>query len=254
MVSPASAKAMVDSNPLRQRRYFFSDRNPLVSAFGPLARSALDNRRKVAPDNPFLLAEHCLSESMIAFWDSYRDVRDALCEFWFTALYASPVLQALVPSESHRISETPGTDLRAVPNVHAALENIDNGGFADAVIRMLILMAHSRSAVRRDRLERSNQVLTKTEPFASLGLHTRNAIIQRQSLIVDFEPEQALVTLPLLLPDAKDRRRAMDLCRTIAGPESEMEEGTIALLGRLTEVLDLTEKEALPAGVAMSMP
>jgi pimeloyl-ACP methyl ester carboxylesterase len=244
MVSPASAKILVDTNPLRLRRYFFSDRNPLVGAFDPLAKAVLDDRRKPSPDNPFLLAERTLSQSVIAFWDGYRDVRDSLCELWCTALYGSPLLQALVPSDNLRISETPGTDLRAIPNVHAALENIDNGGFADAVIRMLILMAHSRTAVRRDRLERSNHVLTATEPFASLGLRTRNNIIHRQSLIVDFEPDQALVTLPLLLPDLEDRRRAMDICKEIAGAEAEMDERTIALMGRLSEVLDLGEKKA----------
>jgi pimeloyl-ACP methyl ester carboxylesterase/tellurite resistance protein len=244
MVSPASAKALFDTNPLRLRRYFFSDRNPAICGFGALAQAVLDNRRKVSPGNPFLQAERAFSNGMIAFWDNYRDVRDSMCEFWCNAVYGSPMMQALVPSDNLRVSETPGTDLRVIPNVHNALENIDNGGFADAVIRMLILMAHSRSAVRRDRLERSNQVLTTSEPFASLGLRTRNGIIHRQSLIVDFEPDQALATLPLLLPDPEDRQRAMDICKDIAGPESEMDERTVALLDRLSEVLDLAEKKA----------
>jgi hypothetical protein len=181
---------------------------------------------------------------MISFWDGYRDVRDSMCEFWCTAVYGSPLMQALVPNDVHRISETPGTDLRAIPNVHDALENIDSGGFAATVIRMLILMAHSRSGVRRDRLERSNHVLTTTEPFASLGLRTRNAIIHRQSLIVDFEPDQALATLPRLLPNPDDRRRAMDICLDIAGPRSEMEERTITILERMSEVLELDEKKS----------
>jgi hypothetical protein len=36
----------------------------------------------------------------------------------------------------------------------------------------------------------------------------------------------------------------MDICKEIAGAEAEMDERTIALMGRLSEVLDLGEKKA----------
>lgn len=245
LVSEASAKALVDSHPLRQRRYFFSDRNPLVAAVAPVAEAMRETRRKPDPDNVFLQAERLVSDAIVAFWDSYRDLRDSYCEFWFNAVYGAPLLQALVPNDTHRVSETPGTDLRAYSNVHAALESVGSGGFAEAVIRMLILLAHSRSSVRRDRLERSNHVLTTTEPFASLGAEKRNKLIHRQSLIVDFEPDQALLTLPQLLVNPEDRRRAMAICEEIVGAPDEMEERTIAIFDRLRDVLDLQEPPAV---------
>jgi hypothetical protein len=77
-------------------------------------------------------------------------------------------MRAIGATETPRISDVPGTDLRAVPEVRAALAQMTRGNFAVAVIRMLLLLAQSRQAVRRDRLERANEVLTATEPFASL--------------------------------------------------------------------------------------
>ena len=63
--------------------------------------------------------------------------------------------------------------LRFLPEVQAILLGIDRGGFEEAVIRMLILLAEARGSVRRDRLERSSKVLTRDEPFASLGVERR---------------------------------------------------------------------------------
>ena len=254
LVSRSSAKLLVDSNPLRQRRFFFSDRNPMIAAIAPLGEAVRKHRLPAAPDNAFIRAERTLSEAMIGFWDTYRDVRDGLYELGFNMLYGSPLMQALVPEDMTRVSETPGSDLRTIPNVHAALEEIDRGGFVEGVIRMLILLAQSRSSVRRDRLERSNHVLTATEPFASLGIPTRNAIIHRQSLIADFEPERAFSTLPLLLPAVEDRRRAMDICEYIAGPAEEMDERTTDCFRQLRDVLDLGDTAPAQAAAEPAKP
>ena len=78
-------------------------------------------------------------------------------------------------------------ELRFLPEVQAILLGVDRGGFEEAVIRMLILLAESRGSVRRDRLERSAKVLTNDEPFASLGAERRAALIREQSIIVEFE-------------------------------------------------------------------
>ena len=77
--------------------------------------------------------------------------------------------------------------------------HIEEGGFCEAVIRMLILLADSRGNVRRDRLERSARVLTQDEPFKSLNADERSFILQEQTLIVEFAPELAIETLPKLL-------------------------------------------------------
>jgi hypothetical protein len=113
------------------------------------------------------------------------------------------------------------------------------GNLAVAVIRMLILLARSRKSVRRDRLERSNEMLTEREPFASLGEVARTRIIHQQTLIAEFEPEQALATLPLLLPDPADRLRAIQLCEYVAGTREEMAPETREVFDRLRKMLEI---------------
>jgi hypothetical protein len=123
--------------------------------------------------------------------------------------------------------------------VQDALDRMDEGGFAAGVIRMLILLARASGSVRRSRLERSNHMLETVEPFASIAPKHKTRIVHRESLIVGFEPDEALRALPKLLPGVEDRARAMLMCREVAGPVEEMSEAVVSMFTRLAEVLDV---------------
>ena len=165
------------------------------------------------------------------------DMQNAMIEMSFHLLWSLPPVAALGAPVSQLISEAPQEDLRTLVQVQDALDRIEQGGFAAGLIRMLILMAHSRKEVRRSRLERSNRMLMTTEPFASMKPKTRTRLIHRESLIVGFEPEEAIAALPKLIQGEEDRRRALALCWEIAGPREEMSHETLVLMGRLAAVL-----------------
>ncbi len=97
----------------------------------------------------------------------------------------------------------------------------------------------AQAAIGRDRLEVSAEVLSRDEPFASLPPERRTALIQEQSIIVEFEPELAVKTLPDLLPKSEDRKRAVELVRFIAGRVAEMEPKTIQALETFHRILRL---------------
>jgi hypothetical protein len=121
------------------------------------------------------------------------------------------------------------------------------GNFAVAVIRMLVLFALSRGSVQREGLERANRMLTTQEPFASLGEETRTRILHQQSLIVEFEMEQALATLPRLLPKTEDRLKALALCEQVGGDPESMTKETREMLQRIHQVLETHETTPGPA-------
>ena len=98
-----------------------------------------------------------------------RDLRDAMYEMTFLGIYSSPAMLRLGEKLAFERTRKDPKVLRYLPEVQAVLLSVDRGGFEEAVIRMLILMAESRATVRRDRLERSAKVLGHDEPFASLG-------------------------------------------------------------------------------------
>ncbi len=247
LVTPAAAAAGVEFHPLRQQRYALSDKNPWLARLPELADHVRARRRPAAPDNPFIQFERLWADAVAQGWDLYRDIRDGWYELCFFGLFGSPAAKALGKPLQPRISDAPQEDLRALIDVQEALDRIEEGGFAAAVIRMLILLAKSRGAVRRDRLERSNRMLATTEPFASLRPKKLTRLIHRQSLIADFEFDQAIATLPKLITDPAERTRALALCEQIAGPIEEMSPATVALLNQFKVLLNV--KESVPAGM-----
>jgi len=254
MTNDATARWRVNAQPLRARQYLLSDNNPLLAPVAALAETVRGDRRKAGAGNPFVQWERTGADLITAWMDAARDMRDGWLETWFYAIYSSPFMRAIGATEPARISDVPGTDLRAVNEVRQALAQITRGNYAVAVIRMLILLARSRKSVRRDRLERANELLSEREPFASMGEAARTRIIHQQTLICEFEPEKALKTLPLLVPDAAYRARAVETCEYVAGADEEMSEETRAVFDNVREVLGLPAAGTAPAQVTAIRP
>jgi pimeloyl-ACP methyl ester carboxylesterase len=239
MVTPQVAELLRRTHPARLTRAMFGDANPTMKGVGDRAEKVRAARRPADSNNPFLFMERLWAQSVENTFDLFRDWRDAIYEATFFSVYGSPQMLRLgEPFAFERTRKDPKL-LRFLPEVQQILRNLDRGGFEDAVIRMLILMAESRGTVRRDRLERSAKVLGHDEPFASLGAEKRAALIHEQSVIVEFEPDLALKTLPDLLPEPGDRQRAIQVVEFIAGAIDEMDPGTIHVLQRFHSALGL---------------
>ena len=191
MVTPQSARAFRDSHPARVQRGVFGSTNPLFGWVPAAAETARSQRRTAAGDNPFLLSERLWAEGVSQAFDFWRDVRDAMFEATFLTIYGSPMMHWVGRPFDYRRAQLQPEQLRYLPVVEAALHHIDQGGFCEAVIRMMLLLSGARGSVRRDRLERSAHMLTHDKPFAGLGQEKRTQIIQDQTTIVEFAPERA---------------------------------------------------------------
>jgi len=251
--TPATAAALRAMHPMRARRTMLSDQNPAMQPVAALAAAVREGRKPAMPDNPFLQAEQLWARGVEQMFDYWKDTRDAMQELMFFALWGSPFMTSLGGSREKDVpAEEIGESLRELPEVQAALMNIDRGGYAEAVIRMLIMMAKSRGAVRQSRLERSNAILTSREPFMSMGDAKRSQVITEQTLIVDYDEPAAFAALPGLLPTPAERERAIALVEEIAGDKSEMTDATLRMLARLRDTLSLPPLQlgAAPAPAA----
>jgi tellurite resistance protein len=220
----------------------FSSKNRALSALPSMAETIRADRQKADPANPLVKAEGLWIEAMTQAIDLWRDQRDMMVEMAFLTMWGTPWARAFGRRHELRRTLKDQTELRALPQVQAALAAMETGGFAEAVIRMLVLMAENRKGVRRDRLERSNRVLTEDEPFASLGPDGRARIISEQTLISTYEPDRAIETLPALLTTPEDRDLAIRVAYYVPGDLDEMAEGTLALLHRFCDVLGVPRR------------
>ena len=248
MVNRPIADCLSAAQPSRLISYAMSDLNPLLAGLPALADSVRDERRPLDKDNPFVPMEHAWADMVAQWWDGVRDFQAFCIEMGFNWFYGAPPVKALGEKKIMRISDTPQEDLRSLAHVQNALDRIEVGSFAEAVIRMLILLARSRREVRRPHLERSYHILNTEEPFASMKPKHRTRIIHRESLIAAFEPEAALTALPKLLRTEEERQRAIELCWQIAGPREEMAEATVELMATFEHILGA---EAWKGGLGM---
>ncbi len=238
-VSHRTADFLRKTHPSRLQRRMFSDENPAMKLVAAAAENVAGSRQPAQADNPFLGLEKVWGEGIVQMFDFWRDLRDAAYEMTFFGLYGTPWMARLGAPNAYQRKQIDAGELAHLPEVEEILLAADRGGFDVAVIRMLILMAESRGAVRRDRLERSAKVLSQDEPFVSLGAENRAKIIREQTILVEFARERAIETLPNLLPSPDERRGAIELVEYIAGSVDEMEPNTVKTLERLRAVLDL---------------
>lgn len=238
MVTPQSAKALRRLHPMRFQREILSSGNPwikMMTAFAP----AVQERRQQPADNPFVQLEKVYADLFGQVIDMGRDLRDAMYEQTFYGIWDQPWFQAFGASRDTRRTLKSQDELRGLAVVKTAIRQMSRGGFVEAVIRMLVLMADSRHAVRRDRLERSARVLTQDPPFRDLSMDERAEIIHEQTLIATFEAERAVATLSDLLTEPAERTLAVDVVSYIAGPIEEMAPHTLDLLTRFRQVLGI---------------
>lgn len=229
MVTPATAEAQRRFHPMRQQQYFFSHRNPLFATIGDIAEEVREQRTPAAGDNPLLKLEQLFADQVERSWNLYRDSRDALIELSFHSLYATPWMKVLGAARQARPQSH---DINKFPHVQDAIKRAKLGGYAEGIVRMLILLARTRGSVRRDRLERSDRLLHSRPPFKSMTPELRSRIIYEQSLIVDFAGNNAIATLADILTDPVDRYSALNLVLDVAGPIEEMDAPTIAMFKR----------------------
>ena len=245
LVTPQTAQLIRDSHPSRLSRRSLSDLNPLMQWARTGADQVKRQRQPAAPDNPWRDVERMTAQGLMQGIDWWRDLRDAVYETSFLSLYGSPFMRWLgQPYAQQRARKDPG-ELRYLPEVQSMLLGVDSGGFKTAVIRMLILLADTRGSVRRDRLERSAEVLTQREPFASMSPKHRANLIREQSVIIEFEPVAALAALPRMLVTPEVRQAAMEVVDYIVGDPAEMAPTTAALLQHMRELLNLPPMAAV---------
>jgi len=238
----ASAEWQRQTSPPRMERWMLSDLNPAMWTIKSLAEMVRAQRRPVAPDNPYLQAEQRASAAIERGLDGYRDARDAAQEKLFKAIYESPLLAALVGLQ-------PGDPARGEAKMRPRMEaeyrrlkrselesGFEQGTPLDGFLRIMIY-GGLESKVVDERPFNAMRALAREAGMAGrIKLADFKEAVKRQTFIVLLDEERALTGLPALLPEYRQRVRALEVARKLADTRG-LTDAHAARLDRAAQVL-----------------
>jgi hypothetical protein len=245
----AGARLSREYHPLRFQRWLFADQNPWLWWLRPAAKLVKEQRAPAGPDQPFRRAEKMVAGLVSASFDLYRDVRDAVSEALFFELYGSLFL--LYRPDRHGepgAGEPQPLDPRELPFVREALDSAATGGFPEALARVGALLARRGRPIPLSRVELKEELLEDyRDLLPDVPRHEMRRLRGEQEVIVRYEPEKALETLPRLLEDPADRNRLLAVFDRLLTDDrihrDELSPEQRATLKRLREALSARAEE-----------
>jgi hypothetical protein len=205
---------------LRFQRWAFSDVNPWLAWLKPAAEAVRTQRKPASKDNVVLKTEKAASKAISASLEYCRAVRDAASEMMFFQTYGNVFSLYLADKSASEAKAEPMLEARALPFVAEALAAIDQGGYPEALARVAAMLAKSGEPLPLATLVLKQELMADyADLLPSTPPDEWRRIRGEQEIIVRYEPEQALATLPKLLADPVDRQRLVTLVRKLLADE-----------------------------------
>lgn len=241
----ASARLLRQFHPMRVQHWVFSDLNPWLAWLGPAAdqvraaRGADGAQSDGAQIEPLRQVEHVGAKWLSAGLDYYRALRDASTESAFFTLYGNLfTAHHDTPPPAQPGAQPEHADPRALPFVRDALDAIGQGGYTAAIARVGSLLAEHGEPLPLTRLVlRQDLIEEYRDYFPPLAHDEWRRLRGEQDIIVRFEPQQALATLPELLASRDDRKKLLALIdKLLADPRVQREGPSAAQLDMVERI------------------
>jgi pimeloyl-ACP methyl ester carboxylesterase len=239
----ASANLIRQMHPLRVQHWAFSDLNPWLAWLPGAANAVRATREQAGGADAWRQFEHFGSEMISASLDFYRAMRDAATEGAFFSLYGNLFSGYLAQKQDAHPAPPPAdADPRELPFVKEALASIQEGGYPEALARVACLLQRHGEPMPLARLVLKRDLTSEYAEYmpAQPGDQWRR-VRGEQEIVVRYEPEQALATLPVLLGDADDRQKLLTLLDRLVEDERVQStaptEAQLAMLERIRAVL-----------------
>ena len=201
------AKALREFHPLRVQRWWFSDRNPLLAGLPQAAEFARAYRRPRSQNNAGRRAEQLFSAYVSAALDLYRDIRDAASEAAFFEVYGN-MMSLQMADQRAVIRKQTRFDARALPAVRQVLDEIDQGGLPEAIVRTGLLLVKAGGGKRKlAQMEHTRELLAPTGVLRHIDADQFRRLLHEETLVVEFEPLQAKRSIARLVRTAGDRQK-----------------------------------------------
>jgi pimeloyl-ACP methyl ester carboxylesterase len=245
MVTPQVAEAMRLMHPLRQAQIWASDFNPWMAGIKWAAEQVRENRQALPADDAFRATEEAIVKRTEEAIEAWTEARDRMVEQLFKATWNQPWIRALVGEEASfadvrkpRARRDKAFRELAALKLRALGARESKGSFAEAIMRVVYAATKAAGGVDARAYVAAREIWRRhPRLLAKLDRRSFLAEAKEAALMVAFDEEQALASLPQLLPTAEERREAVDLLRQMAAWRAEMMPEIESLLDRVEAIL-----------------
>jgi pimeloyl-ACP methyl ester carboxylesterase len=223
------------SHPLRYERYLLSDLNPAFIPVKTLAPTVRQRRRPASPDNVYRRIEASVADSIAAWFDYYRDMRDLMHYQTFYLIYDHPVMPLLFGGDERK-RENDGRKRRRSFRKYRVHSN--TGGMAEGLFRGLMALNAKKKVSHKNQLEFIRDLIKASRYLVNLDKDEIGRIISRQAKILRSDFDLAIETIPELITSPEDRLVAIHILSRSVEDSQQVEPEEQALLDRLIALLD----------------
>jgi hypothetical protein len=257
MATSAFADWLRRLHPLRMQYLLASNANPWMTSLEAAAEQVRKNRKRVAPDNPFIATQEAVSRQIVATLDAWRQASEWLAEQTFLAVYGQPALQAAVgidPAATGSLRKVARDLLHrelVKTRVSEVKSRIPDGGLREAVIRSLLYVGISRTSVDERGFEAVRAI---RRAHSDLPLPDFKRLVRDQFYMLLIDTEAALAAIPSMLPaDARTKLGAFELIKQVMCARGELStEDRIRML-RIAALFGI-ERESSDVGIFAIAP
>jgi pimeloyl-ACP methyl ester carboxylesterase len=228
VASAPAAEWMKKLHPLRLQYELFSDANPFMAGVSHLSRWVQEHRSPAAKDNPLIGLQEAVSRQIVAMLDIWRDARDAWYEQLFFSIYGSPAAQTMtgVEAAAARSRKAPKSWLHnelLQARIAELKSRIPVGGLREAVVRSVLYIGMSRSAVDERGFEMVRRIRRSQSGMPQLPLADFKALVREQYLMLLIDPDASVAAIPSMLPaDPEIRLEALEVVKRILSATGEI--------------------------------
>ena len=245
-IQPWMAEGIRQLHPLRVQRYAWSDANPLTWPLGVWSSTVKQERQPAAPDNPFVQAETYFSDLVTASFNLYRDSRDRLQEWLFKSIYDNPWVRFWWGPDASQVPEDdPAAQQGRVPyrDPSFARRHARRGGFAEAVIRIILAVAGADGKLDKRQYEAAETVIRGHQQFQHHTPSSIKRMVHTQARLLSSNTDSALAGLATMLPVPAEREDAFNIAVQIAMADMHVGPGERTMLKRIRSILDLHQND-----------
>jgi pimeloyl-ACP methyl ester carboxylesterase len=206
IVNEPIAELIRRTHPFHQQQLLWSSLNPALWWLPATISKINSDRRPASEDNPLLAWQELFSNQMQDTLNAYRDARDATQELWFYGIYGA--LSTLTSTKPARNLQA-HADQQDQALIERLQDSLPHGGPLEALVRILFLLGRDSDKAGKESIEKLiQQVHLLVQDYSREPTALREAI-RLQNLLVFTYPQESLRSLPLLLPQAKERHQVL---------------------------------------------